>query len=179
MIQAVEFDDIFELLMKSEGGGRITRDPLDMGGLTKWGISKRAHPTVDIENLTKKGAKIITKKHYWDKLEAEKIPEGIRYMAVDCAFLQGEYFSKKTIHEICDITILEPIGQLIKFRDERIERLKLNKTYYRFGNGWINRVEFVTNVCKQNLRPAKGFVYEKPIIDLMPDFMKFNMVEGL
>lgn len=175
----MNFQDIIPLILKSEGGSKIVRDQHDLGGLTKYGISKRAHPTVDIENLTEKGAIIIYKKRYWDAIDADNLPEGIRYMAMDCAVLQGEYFSKKEIKEICQISVLEPVGQLIKFRDDRILRLQKNPKFYRFGNGWINRVEFVTNVCKQNLRPAKGFVYDKPIIDLMPDFMKFNMVAGL
>lgn len=58
-----KFDNAFDLLMELEGG--TVDNPSDPGGLTKWGISSRSHPDVDIENLTKEGAKAIYKEEYW------------------------------------------------------------------------------------------------------------------
>lgn len=50
-----------------EGGG-YTNDPDDPGGETRWGIAKRFHPHVDIQNMTIDVAKSIYKKDYWDRM---------------------------------------------------------------------------------------------------------------
>lgn len=41
-------------ILKAEGGE--SNDPADPGGLTKYGISQRAHPTVNISALTENDA---------------------------------------------------------------------------------------------------------------------------
>lgn len=58
-----KFDNAWNLLMELEGG--IVDNPDDPGGLTKWGISQRSHPDVDIVNLTEEIAKSIYKRDYW------------------------------------------------------------------------------------------------------------------
>jgi len=58
-----KFDNAFDLLMEIEGG--FVDHPDDPGKATKWGISSRSHPGVDIANLTKEGAKAIYKESYW------------------------------------------------------------------------------------------------------------------
>lgn len=58
-----KFDNAFDILMEIEGG--LVDHPNDPGRLTNYGISKRSHPDIDIENLTKEGAKAIYKEEYW------------------------------------------------------------------------------------------------------------------
>jgi lysozyme family protein len=41
--------------------------------LTRYGISKRAHPDVDPRNLTLDGAKAIYRKDYWDPCRGDEI----------------------------------------------------------------------------------------------------------
>jgi lysozyme family protein len=53
----------FERLIQSEGG--YVNDPKDRGGETKFGISKRAFPELDIKNLTKEAASDIYSERYW------------------------------------------------------------------------------------------------------------------
>jgi len=62
-----DFNQAIEKTLVNEGG--YINDPLDAGGKTKFGISKRSYPDVDIKNLTVDGAKSIYKKDYWDKLK--------------------------------------------------------------------------------------------------------------
>ena len=56
------FDEIIEQVLEHEGG--YVNDPKDLGGETKYGITKRFYPDVDIKNLTIDGAKEIYKKEY-------------------------------------------------------------------------------------------------------------------
>lgn len=60
---SAKFDNAFDILMEIEGG--FVDHPDDPGRATKWGISSRSHPGVDIENLTVEGAKAIYKEEYW------------------------------------------------------------------------------------------------------------------
>jgi len=60
-------------ILEKEGFDQVTNDSADSGGLTKWGISKKAFPGYDIENLTYEEAKDIYKKYYWAPLGCEYI----------------------------------------------------------------------------------------------------------
>ena len=50
-----QFDEIIDHVLEHEGG--YVNDPKDLGGETKYGITKRFYPDVDIKNLTKEDAK--------------------------------------------------------------------------------------------------------------------------
>lgn len=58
----------FEILMRLEGGGVLHTVKGDPGGTTKWGISQRAHPEVDIAGLTREAAIDIYNSAYWQPL---------------------------------------------------------------------------------------------------------------
>jgi lysozyme family protein len=49
----------------------------DAGGLTKYGIDQREHPSEDIDALTKARAIEIYHAHYWLPLHADELPVGI------------------------------------------------------------------------------------------------------
>lgn len=57
-------DKVWERLLVVEGG--YVNDPNDPGGETKYGISKRSYPHVDIKNLTKDDAKKIFVENYFN-----------------------------------------------------------------------------------------------------------------
>lgn len=63
MKEMTNFDKAFEELIGIEGG--YVNDPTDRGGETKFGISSRSYPNVDIKNLTLEDAKKIYKNDYW------------------------------------------------------------------------------------------------------------------
>ncbi len=57
------FEHAFLQLMVDEGG--YVNDPVDPGGETKYGITKRSYPNVDIKNLTIPQAKVIYYRDFW------------------------------------------------------------------------------------------------------------------
>lgn len=65
------FEYAFAHTLGFEGG--YVFDPLDAGGETKYGISKRQYPDEDIKNLTKERAKEIYWNDYWKKLQLERL----------------------------------------------------------------------------------------------------------
>ena len=55
--------------LELEGG--YVNDPNDSGGQTKYGISKKAYPDLDIPNLTIAQAMEIYRKDYWDRCKCD------------------------------------------------------------------------------------------------------------
>lgn len=85
------FDAFFEKLMKYEGG--YVNDPKDPGGETKFGISKRAYPNLDIKNLTKSQARLIYFVDYYKPLNI------------------GEFKEEKTAWQVFDFGVNAGIGR--------------------------------------------------------------------
>lgn len=76
------FVEVIDEVLESEGpNGEISDDPRDPGRLTKYGISQRAYPDVDIKNLTKDGAKEIYHRDWW---------VARRYQEIEYTELAGE-----------------------------------------------------------------------------------------
>jgi len=68
-----KFDSAFKRLLIFEGGYVLDELGLDSGGETKYGISKRSYPHVNIKSLTKKQAKEIYLKDWWEKYKYDKM----------------------------------------------------------------------------------------------------------
>lgn len=83
----MNFDTAFDRTLGIEAG--YVNNPADPGGETNWGISKRAYPNVDIKALTRDGAKAIYKRDFWDRLQAERIPDGPMFQLFDFAVNSG------------------------------------------------------------------------------------------
>lgn len=55
-------------------GGHVD-DPDDRGGETRYGISSRAHPDVDLDSLTARQAIEIYRHDYWQRPHIDRVPE--------------------------------------------------------------------------------------------------------
>ena len=89
------FDEIIEQVLDHEGG--YVNDPKDLGGETKYGITKRFYPDIDIKNLTIKQAKEIYKKDYWDKNKVESLPQNIWHIYFDMCVNMGKRTAVKVL----------------------------------------------------------------------------------
>lgn len=58
-----DFELAIPIVLENEGG--YVYDPSDPGGETKYGISKRSYPNVDIKNLTVEEASAIYLRDFW------------------------------------------------------------------------------------------------------------------
>ena len=70
------------LIDRLEGGAARV---VDSGGETRWGISKRAYPNVDISALTRDEAVAIYHRDYWQPLRADEMPPALAL----CVFQAG------------------------------------------------------------------------------------------
>jgi lysozyme family protein len=69
-----KFLKAFDYLMRHEGG--YSNNPADAGGETKYGISKRSYPHLDIKKLTQDQARQIYFCDFWLKGKCEQIEDG-------------------------------------------------------------------------------------------------------
>ena len=86
-INDMEFNDVIDKVLEHEGG--YVNDPNDLGGETKYGITKRFYPDVDIKSLTKEDAKDIYKRDYWDKNKIDNLPDNLKHIFFDMCVNQG------------------------------------------------------------------------------------------
>jgi lysozyme family protein len=68
-----KFLKAFDYVMYHEGG--YVNDPQDAGGETKYGISKRSYPNLDIKKLTRDQARQIYFVDFWMKAKCEDITD--------------------------------------------------------------------------------------------------------
>lgn len=69
------FLDSVELVLAAEGG--YVNNPSDPGGETKFGISKRSYPKLDIANLTRDDAIALYFTDFWEKFRIGLLPAQI------------------------------------------------------------------------------------------------------
>lgn len=81
------FKTAVAIILSHEGG--YVNDPRDPGGETRYGISKRAYPNVNIKDLTRDQAIAIYKRDYWDKVRGDSLPFGVALAVFDFAVNAG------------------------------------------------------------------------------------------
>lgn len=83
----MSFDAALQIVLIHEGG--YVNDPRDPGGETRYGISKRAYPHLDIASLTVADASSIYRRDYWDACRCGQFPAAIGVMLFDTAVNMG------------------------------------------------------------------------------------------
>jgi lysozyme family protein len=74
------------LIDRIEGASALVSDT---GGKTRFGISQRAYPDVDIEHLTRLGAEAIYQRDYWRVVRGDDLPPGLALLVFDAAVNMG------------------------------------------------------------------------------------------
>lgn len=148
----MNFDSAFMLVIGHEGG--YVNDPRDPGGETKFGISKRAYPKLDIKNLTMADAKHIYFSDYWNRLQLDKLPDDIRFDMFDAAVNSGLSMAAKFLQRAVKVpddgiigagTIAAANAMKPELLDKRLNAQRLlflcNTTNFpTYGKGWVRRV---------------------------------------
>ena len=105
--------DLIDRVIAREGGAKITRDPVDPGGVTKYGISQRAHPELDIPALTYQHAKAIYQHEYLDTPGIGRIRDlYLRELVFDYAVHSGPERAVKDLQKIVGVEQDGKIGTL-------------------------------------------------------------------
>lgn len=146
------FDSYFERLIGHEGG--YVNNPKDPGGETRFGISKRSYPHLDIKNLTLAEAKAIYRRDYWDRMHGDRLPAGLAFDVFDTAVNSGIGQSIRFLQRAVGVADDGVIGPLTlgavqrrdaesvqaRFNGERLEFMAKLSTWDTFGRGWARRI---------------------------------------
>lgn len=125
------FDAAFEAVVGVEAG--YVNDPKDPGGETKYGISKRAYPNIDIAKLTLGEAKAIYLRDYWYPSGCEAMPWDLAVCALDCSINQGEHAEELLMHHSTDAQEFMT-QRALRYAQASPEKLT------RYAHSWFHRL---------------------------------------
>ncbi|MEI8285960.1 MAG: glycosyl hydrolase 108 family protein [Actinomycetes bacterium] len=161
----MRFEECLKRILKHEGG--FVNDPLDSGGMTNLGVTKRVweefvgHPVseADMQALIPERVAKLYKQRYWNPAYCEVLPKGLDYVVFDFAVNAGTGRSVKTLQQAIGCVADGVIGPktmaainsanakniIAKFSDARTDFYQgivaRKPDQARFIKGWLNRVE--------------------------------------
>lgn len=135
-------DSAIEAVLQHEDRGLTGRVTNDAGGITRYGISSKAHPGLDVANLSLADAKSLYKSEYWDAIGGDSLPAALQTTALDAAINQGVGNAKKWLKEAG--------GDVNKFnalRRGQYEHLAAAnpEKYGKYLKGWESRIPSATS----------------------------------
>jgi len=145
----VTFERAVEFVLREEGG--YSNDPLDAGGETNFGISKRAYPGLNIRSLTRREAIEIYRRDYWDRLPT--LPPRLAIAVFDFAVNAGVSRAIKTLQSGIGVNPDGAVGPITRaalnrlsdddalalFSAERAIFYAGLRDFPRYGRGWLRR----------------------------------------
>jgi len=134
--------------------GVLSDDPLDSGGLTKFGISQKAYPALDIRSLTREQAVEIYRTDYWNRCKCNELPPALALIVFDAAVNQGPKASILMLQKALSVRPDGDIGPVTIAAAHRVDarhaaaELIARRGYQyallpdvnRFGLGWFRRL---------------------------------------
>jgi lysozyme family protein len=160
----MDFIDAFAKLIGHEGSfqalkndrGNWTGGAVGAGELkgTKFGISARSYPTLDIEHLTLDQARDIYRRDFWGPAGCDMVPEQIKFPLFDFAVHSGPGRAARLLQRavgaeedgsigpqtVMSILNMPPDKVLRRFDAHRLLHLVEDPTFVAFGKGWCKRL---------------------------------------
>lgn len=154
------FDRAITLILEREGGHLTAAEAEkqgDPGGETKYGISKRAYPELDISALTKEQAVSIYLRDYWAPIKGDLLPWPLCLFVFDSAVNQGTHAAIRMLQKSLGTTDDGVIGPVTldlasrsrkwhaaKFMALRARRYAASSNFDKFGVGWLVRLFIIS-----------------------------------
>ena len=167
--QRARLNTAMRWILQTEDG--YVNDPADAGAETKYGISKRQYPTLDIKNLTLEDAREIYRVDYYDAFHCSELPQAVGLSLFDAVVNHRPDSAVRLLQMAIGATADGKIGpQTIAqathadtsrvVHNMNIERTRFyfdlvtaNSSQARFLKGWVSRVFHLTE-----------FIYTKRLI---------------
>lgn len=165
---AATFETALAHVLEMEGGW--TNDPYDPGGPTNLGIiltefaaykgvalgpDTAADLTERLRHITLAEAREIYRRNYWDAAACDRLPAGVAFMHFDAAVNQGVGAAARMLQQAAGVAVdggigpqtlaavaaADPVALLRRYADIRRQRYRSLATFWRFGRGWLSRVD--------------------------------------
>ena len=157
---SLEFLTAVERVLADEGG--YSSNPADLGGATRFGISARSNPGVDIAALTRDAAIEIYWREWWRRFGFARLPGAVACKTFDLAVNLGAGHAIKCLQRAlraCDSPVTEdgligvatavacgradPGALMAAMRSEAAGHYRLIASKHKSGpefiKGWLNR----------------------------------------
>ena len=148
----MSFETAFRFTLGHEGG--YVNDARDPGLETKFGISKRSYPNLDIKSLTLEQAQAIYKRDYWQQASCERMQPKIAIAVFDAAVHHGPKTAVKLLQRALKVADDGEYGRIthgtLQSRDtnETLELLLAHRAIYlttcpawpTYKLGWLKRL---------------------------------------
>ncbi len=140
-------------VLAAEGG--LVNHPQDPGGVTKFGISQRSYPDLDIHALTRDAAQAIYQRDYWAPIQGDDLPAGLDLVMLDHAVNAGPARAIRVLQNLvgvpedgllgpvtlAGIARAHPADLITAFSDRRLDYYRDLPSWRYFGAGWTRRVQ--------------------------------------
>lgn len=184
------FERALNLVLIHEGGW--ADHPKDPGGATMKGVTlatfrqfvKPNGTKADLRNITDQQLATVYRKHYWDAVKADQLPNGLDYAVFDYAVNSGPTRAVKHLQAVLGLRqdgIIGPATLAAVNRQpavdviqalcaKRMTFLRSLKTWSTFGRGWERRVtgvrtEALAMAVAPDPNPAPQPVPASPVND--------------
>lgn len=176
------FSKAYDIIRVYEGGN--DDDPQDPGGRTSRGITQAVYTAYrrrkglgekDVWNASEAEVKEIYKVQYWQAIKGDELPSGVDLFVYDSAVNSGPSQATKWLQRALGVPADGQMGQrtleaadsavdndaiVDSMADQRERFLRNLKTFKRFGNGWMKRVNSAKRISQAW---ADGSVGETPV----------------
>lgn len=146
--------NVIDRILLTEGG--YVNDPDDRGGETKFGVSKRHHPDIDIKNLTREKARDILVNEYIVAPGFDTLTPGVlRDQLIDYGYHSGPPQAIRSLQQILGVEVDGKLGPGTRAALLKGDALKLNTALVK------KRVEFLSDIIIRrpaNLKFLRGWM---------------------
>ncbi len=151
------FSVTFDRIIGHEAG--YVNNPNDPGGETKWGISKRTYPHLNIAALTRQDAMKIYYTDFWLVIQGDSMPEAWAFQCMDFAINSGIQTAIRYLQRAVGVAddghvgsiTLSALGKMdvndfiLRYNAERLDYMTKLSNWPNASRGWVRRIA-------QNLR---------------------------
>lgn len=155
----MNFSEAFDRLVAPTHEGGYVNNPNDPGGETKYGISKRSYPHVDIKALTRDGAKSIFFDDFWQRIDADNLYDGVAFQLLDFAVNSAIETAVRYLQRACGVAddghwgpvstaaaaAMTESDLILRLNAERLDYMTKLSNWPDASRGWARRIA-------QNLR---------------------------
>lgn len=146
------FQRAVQIVLAEEGF--FSDDARDSGGMTKYGISAKAYPRLDIKNLTLVQAKSLYLTDYWLRNRCDRMPWWAALCVFDASVNQGVrpaagmiqqavgVFQDQQIgpYTLKAIGSADPLETMATYQTLRAYRYLNTVAFDVYGKGWLRRL---------------------------------------
>ncbi len=183
------FAETMKLVLKHEGN--FSDHPQDPGGATMKGITlatfrryvDRKATKDDLRNITQAQLQDVYKRHYWNAVRADDLPDGVDYAAFDFAVNSGPSRAARYLQAAVGVRQDGKIGPqtiaavkacmaptvINDLCDRRMAFLRGLETWPTFRKGWTSRVTDVRAKALQMAARTVAGIPTAPVINAPPE----------